>query len=237
MASHQPSLPSRSLASQDHVSTTDKELGHGSQDGSPKDNEDFTLLSSAMGFTSFGQQTRHPKKRRKIESEGRPASSMSPRKDGERAEKREENAEARKSTTAAEMSPKTSPFTLSPTTEARELLSGERKFPNDELDPAPATSALASPEINQESGPLDGSAASIAKTLSGSSAYSSANNPISTNPSLPSSRSLNQSHPCPTKSNHHSSQRYNNTRNGVWQGDQDGYYDPSFVEDPWAALR
>ena len=28
-----------------------------------------------------------------------------------------------------------------------------------------------------------------------------------------------------------------NSRNGVWQGDQGGYYDVSFVEDPWAGLR
>ncbi len=38
--------------------------------------------------------------------------------------------------------------------------------------------------------------------------------------------------------NHHPHHHHqNNNRNGVWQGDEGGYYDGSFIEDPWQALR
>lgn len=60
------------------------------------------------------------------------------------------------------------------------------------------------------------------------------------NPTVPSSLlqgNITNTNQLPNRPRQNHTKHRSNNRNGVWQGDEGGYYDESFIEDPWRALR
>lgn len=204
-------------------------------------------MAAAMGFSSFGSQPQsHSRKRQKL-------STATSTPDDHR--RNETAAKIIVPTTTAVLDPQEAKATdddadaLLSQPAAREDVASvvhhdngsagmdgreEEKFPSDE---GPADNGLSTQTLQ---------APSTSPTPSMPTIMAPNSNPSESSHGQPSGNStiafpgthqghVNSLPSRPQQARHHHQQ--NNTRNGVWQGDEGGYYDESFIEDPWRALR